>query len=276
VTKLSDISSLLIDMDGVLYRGDSPMPRLQEFVAFLRQRSISFLMVTNNSTRTPDQYAGKLARMGVEVVPAEVLTSGQATARFLARNYLRGTRVHVFGQDSLRQALQEEGFVLADEEVAVVVASMDRAVTYEKLERATRLIRGGARFVATNLDPTSPGEHGLRPGTGSLIAALATASETEPVAVGKPEPVMFVLALEAMGARAEATAMLGDRVDTDLVGGRRAGCKTIGVLSGSSGPAEMEAFGPDFIFEDIAALLETWEAELDRSTAAGPRGQRQN
>ena len=272
MTTLLDISHLLIDMDGVLYRGSSPMPRLHEFISFLRQRPVPFMMVTNNSTRTPQQYADKLAGMGAEIAPAEVLTSGQATARFLTRDYPPGTRVHVFGQDSLRQALEEEGFVVAGEEVAVVVASMDRAVTYEKLERASRLIRGGARFVATNLDPTSPGEHGLRPGTGSLISALATASETQPMAVGKPEPAMFELALEAMGARAETAAMLGDRVDTDLVGGRRAGCKTIGVLSGSSGRSEMEAFGPDFLFEDIASLLDAWQSELERDAAADRPG----
>jgi 4-nitrophenyl phosphatase len=238
------------------------MPRLQEFVKFLRQSSISFLMVTNNSTHTPQQYADKLAGMGVEITPSEVLTSGQATARFLTWHYPPGSRVHIFGQDSLRQAVEEEGFSVADKEVVAVVASMDRAVTYEKLERATRLIRSGARFVATNLDPTSPGEHGLRPGTGSLIAALATASETQPVAVGKPEPAMFALALKALGVPAGTTAMLGDRVDTDLVGGRRAGCRTIGVLSGSSGRAEMEAFGPDFLFEDIAGLLDAWQSEV--------------
>jgi 4-nitrophenyl phosphatase len=269
VTRLSDISSLLIDMDGVLYRGDNPMPRLQEFMSFLHQNSIAFMMVTNNSTLTPQQYADKLGGMGVEITPAEVLTSGQAAARFLARDYAPGTRVHVFGQDSLRQAVEEEGFVVADEDVAVVVASMDRAVTYEKLERASRLIRSGAHFVATNLDPTTPGEQGLRPGTGSLIAALATASEARPVAVGKPEPAMFELALEAMGARATTTAMLGDCVDTDLVGGRRAGCRTIGVLSGSSSRAEMEAFGPDFIFEGIASLLDAWQSELEYDAEAG-------
>ena len=260
MTRLSDISHLLIDMDGVLYRGDTPMPRLQEFMAFLRDTPVPFMMITNNSTRTPQQYADKLAGMGVRISPDEVLTSGQATARFLARDYPPGTRVHVFGQDSLRQAIEAEGFVLADQDVAVVVASMDRQVTYEKIKRATLLIRGGARFVATNLDPTSPGEEGLLPGTGSLIAALTTASETQPLAVGKPERTMFELALDALGARAETTAILGDRVDTDLAGGRRAGCKTIGVLSGSSNRAEMEAFGSDFIFEDIAALLQAWQS----------------
>jgi 4-nitrophenyl phosphatase len=259
LAQLTDITHLLIDMDGVLYRGNMPMPRLKEFTDLLRGVPVPFMLLTNNSTRTPQQYATKLAGMGVQISPDEVLTSGQATARFLARDYPSGTRVHVFGQDSLRQAIEAQGFVLADQDVEVVVASMDRQVTYEKLKVAALLIRGGARFVATNLDPTSPSEEGMLPGTGSLIAALATAAETTPLAVGKPELAMYQLALDALGARAGTTAMLGDRVDTDLVGGRRAGCKTIGVLSGSSSRAEMEAFGPDFLFDDIAALLDAWQ-----------------
>lgn len=259
MAQLTDITHLLIDMDGVLYRGNTPMPRLSEFMDFLRRRPVPFMLITNNSTRTPQQYASKLAGMGVQISPDEVLTSGQATARFLARDYLPATRVHVFGQDSLRQAIEAEGFVLADQDVEIVVASMDRQVTYEKLKVATLLIRDGARFVATNLDPTSPSEEGMLPGTGSLIAALATASETTPVAVGKPELAMYQLAIDALGAQAGKTAILGDRVDTDLVGGRRAGCRTIGVLSGSSSRAEMEAFGPDFLFDDIAALLDAWQ-----------------
>ena len=134
---LADIKHLIIDMDGVLYHGDRAMPMLCEFFAFLRERPIPFILATNNSTRTPQEYADKLARMGVQVSPAEVLHSGQAAARFLAREYPTGTRVHVFGMPSLKQALTDEGFVLADRDVELVVASMDRDITYEKLKRAT-------------------------------------------------------------------------------------------------------------------------------------------
>ena len=257
---LSDIRHVIIDMDGVLYCGDRPMPSLREFIAFLRERSITFILATNNSTRTPQEYADKLAGMGVPVSPDEILVSGQATARFLAREYPRGTRVHVFGMQPLRQAMVDEGFVLADEDVELVVASMDRAVTYEKLRRATLLIRRGARFIATNLDPTNPSEDGLIPGTGAMIAALEAASGVKPTAVGKPEPIMYQLAMERMGARPEATAAIGDRADTDILGGKRAGIITIGVLSGSSDRAEIEATGADMIFADIAHLLETWRA----------------
>lgn len=255
---LADITHLIIDMDGVLYLGDQPMPCLREFFAFLRERPIPFILATNNSTRTSQEYADKLARMGVQVSPAEILVSGQATARFLAREYPRGTRVHVFGMPALKEAMTDEGFILADEGVQLVVASMDRGVTFEKLKRATLLIRGGARFVATNLDPTNPSEEGLLPGTGSMIAALETASGVKPMAIGKPEPIMYQLAMEQMGARPETTAAIGDRCDTDILGGKRAGLITICVLSGSSDRAEAEAFESDMIFDDIGHLLETW------------------
>ena len=256
---LTNITHLIIDMDGVLYLGDQPMRCLREFIAFLRERHIGFILATNNSTRTPQAYVDKLASLGVTISPEEILVSGQATARVLAREYPRGTRVHVFGMPSLKQAMTEEGFVLADDDVELVVASMDREVTYEKLKRATLLIRRGARFIATNLDPTNPSEEGLLPGTGSMIVALEAASGVKATAIGKPEPTMYQLAMEHMGARPETTAAIGDRVDTDILGGKRAGLTTICVLSGSSNRLEAEAIGTDMIFDDIAHLLETWK-----------------
>lgn len=256
---LTEITHLIIDMDGVLYLGDQPMRCLREFFIFLRECNIRFILATNNSTRTPQAYVDKLAGMGVSVSPDEILVSGQATARFLAREYPRGTRVHVFGMPSLKQAMMDEGFILADEDVQLVVASMDREVTYEKLKRATLLIRSGARFIATNLDPTNPSQEGLLPGTGSMIVALEAASGTKAQAIGKPEPTMYQLAMEQMGALPATTAAIGDRVDTDILGGKRAGLTTICVLSGSSNRAEAEAIGTDMIFDDIAHLLQTWK-----------------
>lgn len=256
---LPNITHLIIDMDGVLYLGDQPAPCLREFFAFLRERRIPFILATNNSTRTPQAYVDKLAGMGVTVSPDEILVSGQATAQYLAREYPQGTRVHVFGMSPLKQALTEQGFVLADEDVPLVVASMDREVTFEKLKRASLLIRGGARFIATNLDPTNPSEEGLLPGTGTMIAALEAASGIKATAIGKPEPIMYRFAMEQMNARPSTTATIGDRADTDILGGKRAGLTTVCVLSGSSDRAEAEAFGADMIFEDIAHLLETWK-----------------
>lgn len=259
---LTKITNLIIDMDGVLHLGNQPMPRLNEFITFLREHSIQFTLATNNSTRTAQERVSKLAEMGVTISPDEILNSGQATARFLAREYPRGTRVHVFGMSALKQAIEEEGFILADESVELVVASMDRNVTYEKLELATILIRSGARFFATNLDPTYPSEKGLLPGTGSLIVALEAASGVKPVAIGKPEPTMYQLAIEQMGANPETTAIIGDRVDTDILGGKRAGLITICVLSGSSDRGEAEAIKTDMIFDDIAHLLDIWKSTL--------------
>ena len=267
MARLTDITHLIVDMDGVLYRGEIPLPGLREFFAFLRERRLPFILATNNSSRTPREYVERLARMGVQVSPQEVLTSGQAAARTLACQHPPGTRVHVFGSPALRAAMLEEGFVLADEDVQVVVASLDRDVTYDKLKRATLLIRGGAAFVATNLDPTLPTDEGLVPGTGSLIAALQTASGVTPTAIGKPEPTMFHLALAHMGASPETTATIGDRVDTDVLGGQRAGLITICVLSGSSSRAEAEACGSDFIFEGLVDLLAAWQCET--TCAAG-------
>jgi 4-nitrophenyl phosphatase len=256
---LTKITHLIIDMDGVLYRGDQPMPRLVEFFDFLRERSLTFTLATNNSTRTSQEYVEKLARMGVSISPSEVLNSGQATARFLADEYPKGTRVHVFGMPSFKKAITDEGFVLADEDVQLVVASMDREITYEKLKCATLLLRGGARFIATNLDPTYPCEEGLGPGTGSLIASLETSSGVKAQAIGKPEPTMYQMAMQKMHANPETTAVIGDRADTDILGGKRAGLMTMMVLSGSSDRSEAEAIGADMIFNDIAHLLETWQ-----------------
>jgi 4-nitrophenyl phosphatase len=259
---LKDIKHLVIDMDGVLYVGNQPMACLSEFIEFLRGKGIGFMLATNNSGLTPAQYSAKLAKMGATVAAEEIITSGTATAEWLARKYPPGTRVHVFGEDSLRQAMTDVGFVLVDDGAEVVAASIDWSVNFEKIKRAVLLIRKGALFVATNLDPTRPTEEGLIPGTGAIIAPIAIGAEQQPVAIGKPEPTMFELAMAKMGATPDTTATLGDRIDTDMHGGVRAGCSTILVLSGSTGREEAEAYGPDFLFEEISHLLRTWEARL--------------
>jgi 4-nitrophenyl phosphatase len=260
--QLTNIKYLVIDMDGVLFVENRPMARLSDFIAFLRREGIEFMLATNNSGSTPAQYAAKLARMGADVSPDEILTSGTTTAQWLARQYLPGARMHVFGEDAFREAMTDVGFVLADEDVAVVAASIDWGVSYEKIRRAALLIRRGARFVATNVDPTRPTEEGLVPGTGAILAAIEVGAGVKPTVVGKPEPIMFELAMTKMGATPAATATLGDRIDTDMVGGVRAGCSTILVLSGSTSREEAEAYGPDFMFEDIADLLHHWEQQI--------------
>jgi 4-nitrophenyl phosphatase len=265
---LTQITHLILDMDGVLCRGSEPMPRLGEFFAFLRGRRIPFMIVTNNATLTPQERLTKLASMGAEVALTEILTAGQAAALCLRRDYPAGTRVHVFGMPALRQVLEEEGFVIANSDVKAVVISVDYNVTFEKIKIASRLIQDGARFLATNLDPNIPSEDGLQPGTGAMAAMFAAASGIAPTGIGKPEPIMYELAMVRMDARPETTAAVGDRVMTDIVGGKRAGITTICVLSGASDRAEAEAAGSDFIFDNIAQILDTWQAALsDRRLA---------
>jgi 4-nitrophenyl phosphatase len=261
--KLFDnLQHLLIDMDGVLWRGDAPMPGLTDFFAVLRQRGITFVLATNNSSRTGDDYARRLVGYGVEVSPDEVITSGQATAAYLAERSGPGTPVYVIGEDGLCQSLIERGFRLinSDTQPKYVVVGWDRQLTFEKLAQATLFIRAGAGFIATNPDRTWPSERGLIPGAGAIVAAVGAATDVEPTIIGKPSPVMLRIAMRRIGARPTTTAMLGDRLETDILGGRNAGLTTILVLSGVATPDELATSPtqPDLVFDDIAALTEAW------------------
>jgi 4-nitrophenyl phosphatase len=248
-------------MDGVLWRGDEPMPGLREFFAFLRRRHIGFVLATNNSSRLPEQYVAKLARFGVEVAPEFVLTSAQATAAYLAGFAPPGTRVYAIGEEGVRQALEQRDFVLTDEGAAYVVVGWDRRLTWSKLATAALLIQAGAGFIGTNPDTSYPTERGPVPGNGAQLAALETATGIVPVVVGKPEPRMYEEALLRMGARPEATAVIGDRLDTDIAGGVRAGLTTVLVLSGITTEADLAASSikPDLVCADLATLTAAWE-----------------
>lgn len=262
--KLRSIKGLLIDMDGVLYRGNEPISGGREFVALLRREGTPFLLLTNNSTRMPVQYVDKLARMGIEVGEGDILTSAQATALYLERIASPGAKVYLIGEEGLRAALRERGYVMA-EDADFVVVGMDTRFTYEKLKTASLLIRDGARFIGTNPDRTFPSEEGIIPGNGAILAALEAATGVAPTVVGKPEPAMFELALAKLGVREERTAIIGDRLETDVLGGHRSGLITVLVLSGIANRRELEDFHlkPDFVFEDIEHLHRAWaEARL--------------
>ncbi len=267
--KLQDIHHLLIDLDGVLWRGDQPMAGLVEFFAFLRQHAIKFVLTTNNASRPPDHYVQRLAGYGVTITPDEVITSAQATAEYLAGRAAPGTPVYVVGMEGLRQALAERGFRLLDDDAEpgaarYVIGSWDRTITFEKLAQATLHIRAGATFVATNADRTWPGERGLLPGAGAILAALTAATDVEPLVIGKPAPTMLQLAMRRMGATPDTTAMLGDRLETDILGGQNAGVTSILVLSGVTRPADLDSspVQPDLVFDDIAVLTRAWQTVL--------------
>ena len=261
---LADIRDLLIDMDGVLYRGMAPIPGSREFLEFAREKRIPFLLFTNNSTLTPEQYVAKLASMGIAVSMDEIFTSAQATALYLPKIVPPGSPVFMIGEDGLRAALLESGYRLVHgKHAAAVVVGMDRDLTYEKLRIATLAIRAGAQFIATNPDVTFPSEEGIAPGNGAALAALEVSTDTKPLMIGKPEKPIFDIALGRLGTSRDAAAMIGDRLETDILGGRNAGLMTIFVLSGVADREDLAASGlaPDWVFRDLDALRKAWMAQ---------------
>ncbi|HEY66864.1 MAG TPA: HAD-IIA family hydrolase [Thermoflexia bacterium] len=263
-SKLQAITHLIVDMDGVLWRGNEPLPGLQEFFAFLREHHIDFTLATNNSSRTPEQYVAKLARFGVKIPTGRVLTSALVAAAYLAGVAPPGTRVYAIGEEGVRRALEQRGFVLADEDAAYVLVGWDRHLTWDKLATAALLIHAGAGFIGTNPDGNYPTERGPVPGSGAQLAALETTTGVAPVVVGKPEPWMYEEALRRMGARPETTAVIGDRLDTDIAGGVRVGLTTVLLLSGIATEADLTAspVKPDLVCADIGELMAVWKRAL--------------
>ena len=259
-----NLRHLIIDMDGVLYRGSEPIPGTRAFVDFLRERGIGFVLATNNATKTPQQFVDKLASMNVTVYPDEILTSALATASYLAGIAPPGTRVFVVGQDGLRIALQQAGLKLVESGAEYVVAGMDFTICYERLRDACLQIRAGATFVGTNPDLTFPSELGIVPGAGSLLAFLEAATGVKPTVIGKPGTAMMEQALTLMSAQPATTAVLGDRLETDILAGSRAGLFTLLVLSGVTDRnllAQSET-QPDLVFDDVAHLHHAWKETL--------------
>jgi 4-nitrophenyl phosphatase len=252
---LTTTRAMIIDLDGVLWLGDMPLPGLDDFFALLRRRQIRFILVSNNATTTARTVQAKLRGMGVEVSPDEILTSSAATAVYLRDLFPQGARIYVVGEAPLKEALTSFGFLLADraENVQVVIGSLDRQVTYEMLTEASLAIRAGALFLGTNGDVTYPTERGPAPGSGALLAALQAASGRAPKIVGKPEPYVYAQALARLGVSPEATLALGDRLETDILGGQRAGLKAAIVLTGVTRREDLanSPVRPDWVFEGL-------------------------
>ncbi|HET7035018.1 MAG TPA: HAD-IIA family hydrolase [Thermomicrobiaceae bacterium] len=259
---LASIRGWVIDMDGVLYRGQTALPHVQQFLTTLDTHDLPYILATNNSMQTPRQYVEKLARMGVSVRPERILTSALATAVWLKPRFPRGTPAYVVGMPALEEAIYGDGyFVPATAEARVVVSGLDLTLTYDKLKIADLALRGGAAYVATNADRTLPTEEGLLPGSGSIVAALTAASDVEPTVIGKPSTGMLEASLTELGLPASAAAMLGDRLDTDILGGNRAGMLTVMVLTGVNTLADLVAseIVPDVVVPDLAPLVTFYE-----------------
>lgn len=261
---LEAVRHLIIDMDGVLWRGDEPMPNLQTFFDFLRQRDIGFILATNNSSRTPEQYVEKLARFGVTVDSESILTSSQVAAAYLANQAPPGTRVYAIGREGVRRALEQHGFVLSEEDAAYVVVGWNTDLVWDELATASLLIHRGAGFIGTNPDVSYPTERGPVPGNGAQLAAIEATTGVAPIVTGKPEPQMYEEAMHRMGADPSTTAVIGDRLDTDLAGGVRLGLATVLVLSGIATEADVanSSIKPDVVCADIGELMQIWSDDL--------------
>ena len=245
----------LIDMDGVIYRGSELIPGADGFIKRLIHEEIPFLFLTNNSRRTRRDVATNLSRMGIPVEESHVFTCAIATARYLSHRKPNGT-AFVIGEGGLLTALHKNGFSVVDKSPDYVVVGESRTVTLEMLETAVQMILDGAKFVATNLDPNCPTKHGTRPGCGATIAYLETATGIRAMSIGKPSPIMMRDARKELGLSTSETIMIGDTLETDILGGVQMGYRTILVLTGTTKTAGLAryAYGPDLVLESVADL----------------------
>jgi NagD protein len=252
------IESWLMDMDGVLVHEAEALPGADRFLARLKELDLPFLLLTNNSIFTRRDLAARLRASGLEVPEESIWTSASATARFLETQRPNGT-AFVVGESGLSTQLYQAGYTLTDNDPDYVVLGETRTYSFERITQAIRLIAGGARFIATNPDPTGPSPSGPLPATGSVAALITRATGVEPYFVGKPNPLMMRSALNALNAHSETTAMIGDRMDTDIVAGLEAGMETILVLSGvtaSREEAERFPYRPSRIVDSVADLID--------------------
>ena len=251
-----EIKAWLMDMDGVLVREEHAIPGADLFIQKLRERELPFLVLTNNSMYTRRDLAARLAANGLHVPEESIWTSALATARFLQDQRADGSAFAI-GESGLTTALHDIGYTLSERDPDYVVLGETRTYSFERIAQAIRLIIGGARFIATNPDPTGPTPDGPLPATGSVAALISRATGVAPYFVGKPNPLMMRSALNAIDAHSETTAMVGDRMDTDVVSGLEAGMHTVLVLTGSTTREQAERFPyrPSRIVDSIADLV---------------------
>lgn len=260
----------LIDMDGVIYRGNELIPGAKEFVHELLARDIPFLFLTNNSARTRRDVVIRLKRMGVAIDESHVFTCAMATARFLAAQKPHGT-AYVIGEGGVMYALHANGYAVVDHDPDYVVVGEGRTITFEMMEKAMNMVRNGAKLIATNIDPSCPTAGGnVRPGCGAIVAMLETATGRQAFSVGKPSPVMMRAARTELGLRTEQTIMVGDTMETDILGGTQMGYHTVLTLSGGTRREDLVkyAYQPDRIVESIAELRDTLDCDAPASPVA--------
>ncbi|MEW2608995.1 HAD-IIA family hydrolase [Streptomyces sp. NPDC047880] len=251
------IESWLTDMDGVLIHEGVPIPGADAFLKKLRESGKPFLVLTNNSIYTQRDLHARLRRMGLEVPIESIWTSALATAQFLD-DQRPGGSAYVIGEAGLTTALHDIGYILTDHEPDYVVLGETRTYSFEAMTKAVRLILGGARFICTNPDETGPSAEGPLPATGAVAALITQATGKKPYFAGKPNPLMMRTGLNAIGAHSETSAMIGDRMDTDVLAGMEAGMQTFLVLTGLTRPEQVEDFPyrPSKVVDSIADLVD--------------------
>jgi NagD protein len=247
--------SYLIDMDGVLVHGSQPVPGANEFIRRLRESGAKFLILTNNPFSTPRALAARLGRIGLDVPAESIYTSAMATATFLHDQHPRGS-AFIIGDSGLSTAIHDVGYVITDQNPDYVVVGETTSLSYERLTTAVRLVAAGARFVGTNPDASGPGDGGLVPACGAIAALISSATGVRPYFVGKPNPLMMRTALRVLGSHSDESTMIGDRMDTDIIGGIESGLQTILVLTGVTRREEVERhpFRPTHIYDSVADI----------------------
>lgn len=229
---MADITGLIIDMDGVIWRSNKPIGDLMKIFNEIEQKQINYVFATNNSTLTYDSYIEKLNSFGLKINKNQLVTSSIATANYLEKIYPPKTHVYVIGENGLKRAIREKGFLITKNDPKAVIVGMDRSFSYEKLKNATLAIRKGSLFIGTNPDKTYPAEDGLHPGTGSILAAVEASTDISPYIIGKPYPTIYETAIQLLAINPENILVIGDRLETDIEGALKLGIKTALVLSG--------------------------------------------
>ena len=239
IDKFPTLKSLILDLDGVLWKDTSPIGNLPKIFSIINELGLRYIFATNNATKSVDEYVLKLNSFRLNVNADQIISSSLALGIFLSKKYPQGGKIYIVGEPSLIRTLNEYGFhheanPIHENDILAVIASLDYSLTYEKIKVASLLIQNGSSFFGTNIDATYPTPQGLWPGSGTIVRAIETASHTKATVIGKPEPIMYEIAMERLGTLPEETMAIGDRFETDIVGGQAAHCLTGLVLSGVS------------------------------------------
>jgi 4-nitrophenyl phosphatase len=255
---VKDIYGMILDADGVLFRGNEEACDLRKTFRLIREINLRTVIASNNSTRNQSYFIERMASYDVGIEPGQVMTSGMIAARYLLQKFPMGGSVFVIGEEALIETLSDSGFrQTGDSKMLAVVVGLDRRLSYEKLKRASLLIQNGVLFIATNTDRFVRTTEGLIPAAGTIVAALEAATGEKAELMGKPQPAMYSSALEVLGLQPQQVLVVGDQLDIDIVCAQTLGCHTAIVLSGVDSRENAEKWSPpvDIIADDLSAVV---------------------